>query len=502
MNSPQTFEDELHEEVASYYDDPLGFVLFAYPWGEPGSLAEHPGPDAWQLEFLTKLGQQVKARKFDGTIPVGPIRMAISSGHGIGKSVVVAWLVNWIMSTRPHARGTITANTFTQLQTRTWASIQRWTKLCITGHWFVIGGEKIYHPAYKESWFCSAQSCREENSEAFAGQHAADSTSFYIFDEDSAVPDIIHDVAEGGLTDGEPMIFLFGNPTRSSGSFHRACFGSMRDRWLSTIVDSRTCRFTNKAQIEEWIRDYGEDSDFVRVRVRGLPPRASELQFIDQDRIWAAQQRPDPVVFADEPLVAGVDFSGGGAAWNVVRFRRGADARSMPAIRVPGEHTRNDRSAFLAVLTEVLKETTASKRVSMMFCDGAFGAPYVERLRSMGFKNVVEVNFGAASPDRHQANLRAFMWNKLKDWLASAAIPKDDTKLETDLIAPGYHLNRSDQLVIEAKENMQKRGVDSPDDADALALTFAASVKVIPREIVQPPPQYLDPATRRLNWLG
>ena len=117
----------------------------------------------------------------------------------------------------------------------------------------------------------------------------------------------------------------------------------------------------------------------------------------------------------------------------------------------------------------------SGRRVSMMFVDSAFGAPYVERLRAMGFDNVQEVNFGAPSPDRHQANMRAHMWNRMKEWLDKGAIPAD-TVLETDLTAPGSHLNRSDQLVLESKDAMQKRGVASPDNADALALTFAAHV--------------------------
>lgn len=468
----------LAEFIAEFYADPLGFVLAAYPWSEPGtSLAEEPGPDEWQRKFLLELGEQVRANAFDGQAPVPAIRRAVSSGHGIGKSTLVAWLVDWIMSTRPHAQGTVTANTFSQLETKTWASIKRWTALSITAHWFQVGDYRMYHVNHKDSWFCAPQSSREENSEAFAGQHAKDSTSFYVFDEDSAIPDAVHEVAEGGLTDGEPMIFLFGNPTRNSGHFHAACFGTGRDRWHPTVVDSRTSRFTNKAQLQEWIEVYGEDSDFVRVRVKGMPPRASELQFIDQGRVYEAQRRPLPVVFGDEPLIAGVDVSDGGSAWNIVRFRKGLDARSIPPIRIPGEAVRGDRSMLLARLAAVLTEDYNGQRVAAMFVDSAFGAPYVERLQTMGHRNVFEVRFGAESPDFHQANLRAYMWNAAKEWLRNGAIDPKDVKLETDLTAPGYHINRNDKLVIESKEDMAKRNVASPDDADGLVLTFAAPVQ-------------------------
>jgi hypothetical protein len=473
---PATAVDlELADEVALCYADPLRFVTMMYPWGEKGSpLEHHKGADAWQERFLRELGQEVTEHAFDGQAPVSPIRRAISSGHGIGKSVMVAWLVDWIMSTRPHCQGTITANTFTQLETKTWAAIQRWTKLCLTGHWFIVTSNRMYHPAYKDSWFCAPQSSREENSEAFAGQHAADSSSFYIFDEDSAVPDAIHEVAEGGLTDGEPMIFLFGNPTRTSGQFHKAAFGSMRDRWHPTIIDSRDSKFTNKAQIAEWIQDYGEDSDFVRVRVRGLPPAASDLQYIDSATVLAAQQRP-AVAFADDPLLCGLDVARGGSDDCVFRFRRGHDARTIQAIRVPGEQAR-DSMRLVTLAGDILGRTFDGRSVDMLFVDGTgIGGPIVDRLKQLGHRNVVEVQFGAQSPDPKLANMRAFIWSKLRDWLPRGAIDADP-RLEMDLTGPGYFHDKQDRLVLESKEQMKKRGVDSPDDADALALTFAQVV--------------------------
>jgi hypothetical protein len=477
MNPKLSPDSRLAEEISAFYADPLGFVRFAFPWGEPGQLEQSTGPDTWQTAVLEEIGAEVRKRKFDGFTAVEPIREAIASGHGIGKSALVAWLVCWIMSTRPHCQGTITANTFVQLESKTWAQIQKWSKLCITSHWFRLTGTRMSNVDYPATWFCSAQTCKEENSEAFAGQHAKTSTSFYIFDEASAIPDKIFEVAEGGLTDGEPMVYLFGNPTKNTGKLHRVCFGSERPRWRHRSIDSRDSAITNKAQIAEWVADYGEDSDFVRVRVRGIPPRASELQFIPADLVEGAQNRVAQPL-SDDPLIAGVDVSGGGAAWNVVRFRRGVDARSIPPIRIPGEHGR-DRAVMIAKLSEVLAVQKPELKVDMMFVDSAFGSPIVERLQTLGFRNVVEVNFGGKSANPHQLNMRAFMWNALKDWLTRGCIDKNDIKLEVDLIGPGFHLNRTNQLVLESKQEMQKRGVPSPDDADALCLTFAQPVAPI-----------------------
>lgn len=120
-----------------------------------------------------------------------------------------------------------------------------------------------------------------------------------------------------------------------------------------------------------------------------------------------------------------------------------------------------------------------------MFIDSAFGSPIVERLRVLGYDQVHEVNFGGESPDVHQANQRAYQWNKMKDWLLRGGIG-DDTRLESDLSGPGFHLNKKDQLVLESKESMQKRGVASPDDGDALSLTFAQPVAVVTGRV--PPP--------------
>lgn len=471
---------ELSKFVGEFYADPLGFVLACFPWGQPGTvLADQPGPDAWQIEALLEIGRQVEARGFDGIHAVDPIRAAFSSGHGIGKSTMQAWLVCWIMSTRPNCRGTITANTATQLDTKTWAAIQHWASLCLTADWFELNTQRFYRKGQRANWFCAPQSCREENSEAFAGQHAASSTSFYIVDEASAVPDKIAEVAEGGLTDGEPMIFLFGNCTRSQGFFYRACFGSERHLWHAVVIDSRTSRFTNKKQIAEWIETYGEDSDFVRVRVRGLPPAASDLQYIDSKTVAEAQKRSVQPL-DDDPLVCGLDVARGGADSCVFWFRRGPDARSIPALRVPGESVR-DSTRLIAMACDVLERTYDGRKVAMLFVDGTgIGGPIVDRLVALGHgSRVTEVQFGATAPEATQtqkfANMRAFMWGKCRDWLQRGALPADP-QLAEELTAPGYSHDKSDRIVLESKEHLKARGVASPDAADALCLTFAAPV--------------------------
>jgi hypothetical protein len=485
--TPGSAAVQLAHAVADYYDDPLGFVLFAFPWGVEGTnLANETGPDDNQREFLNSLGQEVKKRKFNGADPVMPILMAETSGHGTGKSVMGAWIAWWILSTRRESIGTVTAGNYQQLEERTWAAIQQWGKMCITGQWFDIQATGIFHKKFPSSWKVIPQTCKEENAQSFAGQHAKRSTSWYLFDEASEVPDKIKETADGGLTDGEPMMFAWGQPVRNTGWFHRVCFGDLGDRWNHRRVDSRTSRFTNQTLIQQWISDYGEDDDWVRVRVLGLPPSADELQYIDKLRIKAAIGRKC-FAMADEPLIAGFDVSGGGKAWNVIRFRRGLDGdpADMKPVRIPGSHDQ-DRSQRVGIAAELLRDRRPGRHIAAMFIDSAFGAAIAVRLRALGFENVFEVNFGSTSPDPHYLNMRAYMWGKCKEWLLLGGIPNEENKpiqqrLSEQLALPGYHTNNSGKLVIESKADIQARGESSPDDADAFVLTWAQSV-AIPRK--------------------
>lgn len=489
-------EEILHDAIAEFYADPLGFVMYAYDWMHDKSIQivelQEPylskyraiygdelkyGPDVWACEYLDELGEQVKANDFDGQTPVDPIREAVSSGHGIGKSAMTGWLVDWIMSTRPYAQGTVTANTSTQLQTKTWAQIAKWTKKCITSHWFNVttgkGNMKMEHIGHEEEWYCTGQTCREENSESFAGQHAANSTSFYINDEGSAIPEKIYEVQEGGMTDGEPMQFTFGNPTRNTGKFH-AMFNRLRHRYNTRTIDSRTVQVTNKKLIEEWIADFGEDSDFVRVRVRGVFPRASSLQFISGGSVLAAQQLDVPDV-AHSPVVIGVDVARFGDDQCVIYLRKGMDAKTMGIYKYRDMDTMTLASR-VAELIEQYKQW-----VRAVFVDETgIGAGVADRLLQMGYKQTVGVNFGSRSPDRTCVNMRTYMWRQMRDFIEHGGCIPDDEEMDADLTGVEYGYRDSDNAIkLERKEDMKKRGLASPDIGDALALTFAQPVAAL-----------------------
>lgn len=473
----------LADEVARFYADPLGFVMFAFEWDtDPAlQLVELPapwnmiydskfGPDAWACELLDRIGQQVKKNNFDGVHAVPAIREAIASGHGIGKSAITAWIVDWIMSTRPFAKGTVTATTAPQLESKTWAEIAKWTKKCITGHWFDVttgkGSMRMAHKDHRESWYCTAQTCREENSEAFAGQHAADSTSFYLYDEASGVPDKIWEVAEGGLTDGEPMFFAFGNPTQNTGEFYN-CFHSRRHRWNTQQIDSRSVQITNKATIQEWVDDHGIDSDFVKVRVRGMFPSMSAKQFIaisDVDAAYGRHLRKEQYAFA--PKIITLDPAWDGDDELVIAMRQGLHFQILRTI------PKNDNDIEIATLMAVLED---EHQADAVFIDKGYGTGIYSAGSTWG-RDWLMVDFGSKSPDPGCLNMRAYIWREMRDWIKEGGAIPADPVLQSELISIQTVPRMEGMIQLESKKEMKKRVGFSPNRADALAISFAFPV--------------------------
>lgn len=470
---------QLAEEVSKYYADPLGFVLWAFDWGH-GDLKGFDGPDVWQRDMLIDLGNEVSSRKFNGVDAVEPILFAIASGHGIGKTAKTAWITQWIMATRPHSRGRITANTGDQLRTITMAEIAKWNNRSIVGHWFEVNAMSIAHKAHSETWRVDALTCREENSEAFAGLHAADSTPWYLFDEASAIPEKIWEVAKGGLTDGEAMHFAFGNPTRNNGSF-KECFGRQSHRWNTRQVDSRTAKMTNKALLQSWIDDYGEDSDFVRVRVRGMFPKGGDCQFISSDDVFNAMKRGTGQYLGDDPLICGIDIARGGDDNCMISFRRGLDAKSEKTYKIPGEKSR-DSMKVVSLLSMILDRHKPD--VSFLDVTG-IGGPIGDRLRQLGY-HIIDIGFGHDADDKTlYVNKTAEMGARCRQWIMKGGAIPDESQLEIELTSRDFGHNDKDQLVLERKKDVKKRLGVSPDWADSLYLTFAQSVPK--REVARGP---------------
>lgn len=466
-------------------DNPMAFVRYAFPWRVPNTPLENfDGPRVWQCEILLEIKRHIaenKNRAINDLLPE-MFKMAVSSGRGIGKSALVAWLILWVLSTRLGSTVIVSANTEAQLKSVTWGELGKWLTMAVNGHWFEINSMRLEPSAWlaravKQDlkiddtyWYAEAKLWKEENPDAYAGVHNPLGLALF-FDEASGIPSSIWRVSDGYFTEPEPhrYQFAFSNPRRNTGSFFE-CFHKDRNYWRTKQIDSRTVEGTDKAVYAKIIEQYGEDSDAARVEVMGKFPRQGDQQFISRDVVAAAFERRvdfDP----GAPLLMGVDVARFGDDQSVIAWRCGRDSRSHvpPWAFYKGMDT-NQLSLRVAELAE-------KYRPDMILVDGGgVGGGVVDRLKALKFR-VTEVQFGARADDSDAyANKRTEIWARMREWLLVGALP-DVAGLSDDLLGPEYSLREpASTMVLESKDSMKKRGLASPDYADALANTFAVTV--------------------------
>ncbi len=485
-------------DLGGYALDPWGWVLYAFPWGE-GELAGHSGPDAWQKEILIGIGQKLReaaapppsatgpaaGQPETGGIAGGPppaaVREATASGHGIGKSALVAWLILWALSTFEDTKGVVTANTERQLKTKTWSELAKWFRLC----WFTrgcrgqVGAGPLFEltvtavsstdPLHRKTWRVDQVNWSERNTEAFAGLHNKGRRILLLYDEASAIPDLIWEVSEGALTDeGTQIVWcVFGNPTRNTGRFKDCFTGKLKHRWSTRQIDSRSCALTNKQQIKQWAEDYGEDSDFFKVRVRGMFPSMSARQFIsvaDVDAAFGLHLQPGQYDFA--PKILSVDPAWEGDDELVIGLRQGLAFKVLRTI------PKNDNDIQVA---NIIANCEDSEGADAVFIDAGYGTGIVSAGRTLG-RSWQLVWFSGESTDPGCLNKRAEMWKAMRDWLKSGGAIPADTVLYNDLIGPETVARMDGRIQLESKPHMKERGLKSPNRADCLAISFAYPV--------------------------
>ena len=465
-------------------DDPEAFVMFAFPWGQKGTpLEKYSGPRGWQRETLLAFKEHIEAMRAHDYARaeerLAVFRESVASGRGIGKSALIAWVIFWFMSTRIGGTAIVSANTEAQLSSITWGELGKWHAMLINKHWFALSATSIkpekWFDALVQSqlkrgtkyYYAEAKLWSEENPDAYAGAHNP-LGMLLVFDEASGIPGSIWSVAEGYFT--EPIVdrywLAFSNPRSVSGAFFD-CFHKNREFWRTRHIDARTVEGTDKQVYERIIKQYGDDSDEARVEVYGQFPRVGSNQFIPHDLVLMAQDR-EIEEDMEAPLLMGVDVARYGDDESVIRFRKGRNARVRKARRYKGVDT-----ATLAMHVANLIEAESPDAV---FVDGGgVGGGVIDRLKQLGYR-IIEVQGGtkADAADKY-LNKRVEMWALLREWLKTGAIDKDK-QLEEGMVGPEYEITPKGQIKLESKENMKKRGVSSPDDADALALTFAYPV--------------------------
>ncbi len=451
-------------------------MRLAFPWGKPNTPLEHfEGPRKWQREVLVELRDHIHAN--NGKVDFQTLRLAVSSGRGIGKSALVSWLTIWMLTTRIGSTTIVSANSEAQLRSVTWAEITKWLSMAIHTHWFEVSATRVLPAKWiaelverdlkmgTRYWGVEGRLWSAENPDAYAGVHNFAGVML-VFDEASGIDDSIWSVAAGFFTENTPNRFwlCFSNPRRNSGYFYE-CFNSKRDFWRNKIVDARSVEGTDKAVYQQIIDEYGPDSSAAHVEVYGQFPNASDDQFIGNALVDEAMERP-AISDQSAPIVVGVDPARFGADATVIAIRQGRDILSIR------RHRGDDTMEVVGRVIDVIEEY---KPALVVIDEGGLGAGVVDRLKEQRYK-VRGVNFGnKSSKPLMYGNKRAEMWGAMKEWLKDAHIPKD-RYLKSDLIGPMMKPDSKGTIFLESKKDMKSRGLASPDAADAIAVTFAFPV--------------------------
>lgn len=435
------------EFVSLYRDRPIEFVREVLK----------VEPDEWQAELLNAIAR-------------GRRRIACRSGHGVGKSTVVAWAMIWYLSTRYPVKVVVTAPTAGQLFDALFAEVKRWLRVLPReiGGLFETTSERVELKAAPNESFISARTSRTEKPEALQGVHSEH--VMLVADEASGVPEAVFEAAAGSMSGFNAVTLLLGNPVRSSGFFYDV-FTRLSDEWTLFHVSCLDCKRVSSDYIEDMKSRYGEDSNAYRIRVLGEFPKADDDTVIPMELLELAKMR-DVLPVPSAPRVWGVDVARFGSDSSVLVRRKGNWV----------EEPQIWRGLDLMQLTGALvNEYTTAKSggiapVEILIDVIGVGAGVVDRCRELNMPvRGVNVSESPALATRYQ-NLRAEIWFQCREWLS-----KRDCKLPTserliqELASVRYAYTSSGKIQIESKDQMRKRGRGSPDAADALCLTFASS---------------------------
>lgn len=436
-------------------DDQTQFVEMLAAWRDDPNLfakeALGATPEKWQADALRLLKDND--------------RISIRSGHGVGKSTLLAWIIWWFEVTRFPALVACTAPTSTQLSDVLWGALIKWHKRLpeAIGGMFEVKADRIELRESRTESFVAARTARKEQPEAFQGYHAEN--MLFVVDEASGVDDIIFQVGEGSMSTAGAKTLLVGNPTRVSGYFYET-FHKMRGTWATMKVGCEDSTQVSKQYIEQMAQRYGRDSNVFRIRVLGEFPTTEDDAVI-------------PLFLCESAVDRDVDVVEGSVVWglDVARF---GDDRTALAKRQANHLLEPIRSwkglDLMQTCGRVASEyAEAKKKPSMIFVDAiGMGAGVVDRLKEIGLPvtgiNVAECPSVA---DKYMRS-RDELWFKCREWLEGLDVkmPKDD-QLIAELTAVKYGYTSSGKIKVEGKAEMKKRGAISPDLADAFNLTFA-----------------------------
>lgn len=412
-------------------------------------------PEAWQKEVLESL--------------LSDDKIAIKSGHGTGKTALLSWIILWWLCTKIPTKIACTANSAHQLNDVLWSEISKWHRNLPDGfkNLFEFKSDKINLVGVKDS-FAVARTARREQPEALQGFHSPN--MLFIADEASGIDNIIFEVAEGSLSTKGAKVILTGNPTRSSGYFYD-CFHTMKHRWKTFTVSCHDSQYVNPSFIADMAKKYGEDSNVFRIRVLGEFPESNDDAIIPLHLISEATARDvDP---STDDVIWGLDVARHGNDRTALAKRQGNTL--LEKIKT---WKNKDLMETVGIVVSEYEALPYSKRPTEILIDSiGLGAGVADRLQEMNLNcQITAVNVAElpSMQDKYM-RLRDELWFLVREWFESRDVKIiDDEELIAELTTPSFSFMSNGKIKVESKEQMKKKGHNSPDLADALCLTFAS----------------------------
>lgn len=437
----------LRQIILLYYNDPVGFTR--------NILGVEPDP--WQAEVMTAVAK-------------GARRISVRAGHGVGKSAFCAWLSIWHMVTRYPQKTVMTAPTAGQLFDALFAEIKFWINRLPAPirDLFDMTSDKVTLKSAPEASFLSARTSSADRPEALAGIHSEH--VLLIGDEASAIPEPVFESAAGSMSGHSACTILIGNPTRNTGLFFRT-HHELSSEWRTFHVSCLSSSRVAKDFVEQIRTTYGPESNAFRVRVLGEFALRDDDTLIAAELVDSAMSR-DIALNEQEPLVYGVDVARFGDDRSVLCKRRGNVVMPM--------HTWQGLD-LMQLTGAIVNEAKLDKPAEVCVDSIGLGSGVADRLREVFAEMklaiaVRDVNVSESNAMNPQAyKLRDELWLSVKEWLNQRAgrLPVDQ-ELRAELVGPTYSFMSNGRVRVEPKADMKKRGLRSPDKADALALTFAS----------------------------
>lgn len=443
-----------------------------HTWFEPFEKGKHITWQQWIILLCMEKALRGEASR----------KISVVSGRGIGKSSIFALLILWFLMCYPFSNVPCTAVTSDQLSEAMWKEIALWLEKMPqeVRNQYIYSSDHVRMKESPETWFARARTASKDRPEALSGIHAE--WILGIIDEASAVHEKVFEMGQGILTSENSFIVMISNGTVNSGYFYRS-HNENSAAYQCLSFNSEHSPIVNRSYVQSIIDEYcinvkPEDYHTVteyRVNVLGLFPQAGVMDdkgyvnLLDEKDII---EEDGEYRFVGHTMM-GVDPAGDGddlSAWV---------ARDRMRAQVLGEEQVSTSATIGG------KTVTYAEVLGIGYGDyaniiiDAFGVGHdVSQeiaIITKGKGRTYPVNMGdpcdlEADRDVYQ-NQRAEAYWALRTWIKKGGIIGRHPALRKELLSIRYR-RVGGKISIESKVEMKKRGVKSPNYADALALTF------------------------------